>query len=305
MRKLFVLIFITSLGLGASAQQDAMYSQYMFNPFVVNPAYAGSRQSISAVLLHRSQWVGMDGAPNTSTFSIHSPFKGTNMAAGLSVISDQIGPARNLSAMATYAYHLPMSHGDLAFGLRGGMYSSEMDYGLLEYREPGDHFDVGTLERSTVPSFDFGVYYYTARFYLGASVTHITGERLNFSSLPSSTEMELSRHIMLGTGYAMDISDKVIFKPSVLVRYVPTAPVNFDINASFLFSRTFWLGASYRLNNSIAFITEYNITDHIRLGYSFDMTISDLKRYNNGTHELFVGFDFSLNKQKSVSTRLL
>lgn len=305
MKKLLIALFFTSLGLVMNAQQDAIYSQYMFNPFVINPAYAGSRHSISAVLLHRSQWVGMDGAPTTSTFSIHSPFKGTGMAAGISAIADRIGPSKNLAAFATFAYHLRLGVGDLSFGLRGGMYSTEMDGTMLDYRDPTDQFNTQLVQRVSKPSFDFGMYYYTNRFFIGASATHITQENLTFSDFPDNAEMVLDRHIMLTSGYAMDVNENVIFKPSVMVRYVNSAPINFDVNASFLFKRTLWLGASYRMNNSIAFITEYNVTDNIRLGYSFDMTISELKRYNSGTHELFVGFDFSLTKEKSVSTRLL
>lgn len=291
--------------MGMNAQQDAMYSQYMFNPFIINPAYAGSRQSFSAVLLHRSQWVGMDGAPTTSTFSLHTPFKGTNMAAGITAIADNIGPSQNFSGMATFAYHLPLAHGDLSFGLRGGIYSSQLDGTMLEYRDPNDQFNTQLVQRSTKPSFDFGMYYYTSRFYAGISATHLTAERLEFTDLPDEAQMLLDRHIMFSTGFAFDLGPNVVFKPSTLVRYVAAAPVNVDINLNFLFKRTFWVGASYRMDNSIAFITEYNVTDHIRLGYAFDMAISELKRYNNGSHEIFVGFDFSLTKEKSVSTRLL
>lgn len=304
-RKLIYLFLgILSFTEGFS-QQDALYSQYMFNPFMINPAYAGSRNATSAVLLFREQWLGIDGAPSTQTFSIHSPFSKNHMALGLNISNDVIGPTRNTGGFLTYAYHIKMSKGKLAFALRGGIYNSRLDQSMLNYQDQTDHFIGNTTANANSPSFDFGTYYYTNKFYLGFSATHLTENKFLYDGLPEESNFELKRHYMLATGYAWEMSKNVVFKPSVLVKYVENAPVNIDANASVLLKKVFWLGLSYRSAGSLVFITEYNIAQFIRIGYSYDLVTSNLKRFSGATHELFVGFDFNLRKVKSVSPRYL
>ncbi len=297
---LALLSFVEGFG-----QQDALYSQYMFNPFMINPAYAGSRDATSAVLLFREQWTAIDGAPSTQTFSIHSPFSKNKMALGLNISNDQIGPTKNTGGFLTYAYHMKMSKGKLSMALRGGIYNSRLDRSLLNYQDQTDHFIGATATNAISPSFDFGMYYYTNHFYLGLSATHLTQNRFLYEGVPAEANFMLKRHYMLATGYAWEISEKVVFKPSVLVKYVDAAPVNVDINASFLINKVFWLGLSYRSAGSIVFITEYNIAQVIRIGYSYDLVTSGLKRFSGATHELFVGFDLNIRKVKSVSPRFL
>lgn len=293
------------------AQQDAIYSQYMFNPFAVNPAYAGSRESVSAVLLHRSQWVSIDGAPTTQTLSIHSPLKNRKMALGLNITNDVVGPVRNFGAFGTYAYHLPFSTGKLSLALRGGVYSSSLDRSQLDFQDPTDQHSSSQTATALVPSFDFGAYYYTTKFYAGLSVSHLTQQEIGYDDISSAslnggvTSNSLRRHFMLGLGYAFEINDNVVFKPSTLIKSVEGAPMNIDLNASFLFHKKFWLGASFRTSGAVVLITEYNITDYLRIGYSYDFVVGDLQKYAGGSHEIFIGFDFGLSKRQSVSPRYL
>lgn len=287
------------------AQQQAIYSQYMFNPFMINPAYAGSRNALSGVLLFRKQWVGMEGAPSTETFSIHSPFMNGKMAAGLNLYHDAAGPTSNIGIMGTYAYHLRLGPGKLAFGLRGGILSSRMDATLLNYNDPSDHFNTQTVSSASVPSFDFGMYYYTRKVYIGFSSSHLNEGNLKYLSSTGEIYHTLRRHYMLMAGWAAELSPKVVLKPSVLFKYVNGAPANVDINISLLLNKIFWVGVSYRSFSSMHIIAEFNITSFLRLGYSFEMPMNKLKKFTMGTHEVFVGFDLNLGKSKHVSPRYL
>ena len=291
----------------AHAQQDAIYSQYMFNPFAINPAYAGSRNSYSAVLLHRSQWVGLAGAPTTQSFAIHAPTFKSGLAWGVNFVHDQIGPSQNVMAAATGAYHIKFDNSKLAFGLRAGFYNSVLDRNQLNFKETNDELDIGGKQGAIVPSFDFGVYYYQTKFYAGLSINHMTNHTFNFSDYDDSVtvNMFLRRHFMLNVGYVWEWKRNLIVKPSVMVKAVPGAPVNVDINLSFLIYKKVWLGVSTRIPSSIVLMTDINITDFMRIGYAYDISLNKLGSYNKGTHELFLGFDFNLKNAQTISPRYL
>ncbi|MDG2331720.1 MAG: type IX secretion system membrane protein PorP/SprF [Flavobacteriales bacterium] len=304
MRNLILLLIVLLVSTDFRAQQDALYSQYMFNPFAINPGYAGSRDAVSGVLLHRNQWRNMDGAPSTSTIAIHSPIKGKNFSLGLNGFYETIGPSTNSGCFLTYAYRLKLASGKLAFGLRGGWYTSNFDKSKLNYNDPADHFNSGEMVKASTPSFDFGVYYNTNHFFVGANVSHLgeLGARFNDAT---QTKLELNQHYILSAGGAFELSSKLVYKPSVNVKYVAGSPINIDINSSFLINKLIWLGASYRTSKSVALIMEMNVTDFARFGYSYDIIFNQLSTYNNGSHELFIGFDFGFKKKKSVSPRYL
>lgn len=288
-----------------NAQQQAIFSQYMFNPFMINPAYAGSRNAISGVLLFRRQWVGVDEAPSTETFSLHSPFAQGKMAAGLNVYHDATGPTSNIGIMGTYAYHLKVGNGKLAFGLRGGILSSKMDGTKLNYTNPVDVVNTQAVSSASVPSFDFGMYYYSRSTFIGLSATHLTEGKLNYVSSTGELNFTLKRHYMAMAGMAIELNPKMVLKPSFLVKYVAAAPVSIDLNVSMLLNKVFWVGISYRSLSSFNLITEFNITDFLRVGYSYEMPITRIKKFTMGTHEVFAGFDFTVGKSKHVSPRYL
>lgn len=311
MKKLVLgLIAIVALMSEVNAQQDALYSQYMFNPFAINPAYAGSRSSMSGVVLARKQWAGIDGAPTTGSFALHSPFKGKNFALGINGLYDKIGPATNAGAFATYAYHLKVGPGKLSLGLRGGVYSNRLDNSVLVFDDGSDSKNTGDVYQKMVPTFDFGGYYYTNKFYLGLSANHLLSSgTLSGDSLAnlnggsgSNVFSTFDRHLSLATGMALVVNPDVVLKPSLLVRYVQGAPLNVDINFSVLLNKVFWIGASIRSSKSIVGILEYNITDFVRVGYSYDFAFGALRSYTTGSHELFLGFDLSVSKKKNAYT---
>lgn len=300
--KKFILILIAS---SSFAQQDALFSQYMFNPFAINPAYAGSRSSISAVLLHRSQWLGLDGAPHTQTLSMHSKIGETGLAVGGNIAHDVIGPSRNVYGSLTAGYHLQMKVGFLSFALRGGVFNSVMNQSMITFDNATDQFNTGGSQSAMVPSFDFGMYYYSNRFFAGLSVNHLTKHQFKFDAYPDNAAIFLKRHFMFNTGAVFKASEKIVLKPSVLLRYSAGSPFSADFNFSMLYNSFWWIGASLRNLNSIVFLTEFNITDYLRAGYSYDLTLNKLKSYNTGSHEIFIGFDFTTKKDKNISPRYL
>jgi len=304
-RFLAYITFILATGQAALAQQDAIYSQYMFNPFMINPAYAGSRDALSGVLLFRQQWVGIDGAPQTETFSVHSMIGKTQLTGGLNVVNDVIGPSRNTGVFGTAAYHLKLGKGKLSFGLRGGVYDSRLDNSKLNYYNQTDRFNTQATVNTIVPSYDGGLYYYTRQLYLGLSTTHLSQSQINYNNFPSGTNLYLRRHYMLAAGYAFEVSRNLVFKPSTLIKYVEGAPLNIDLNASFLLYKKVWLGVSARSRNGIVFMAEFYPTDWFRVGYSYDLALTRLRKYTQGTHEVVIGFDLNVKRVKHISPRYL
>ena len=299
-----ILIMTVSLTTVTQAQQIALYSQYMFNPFTINPAYAGSRSAFSAVMLYRNQWVGMAGAPQSSSLSIHTPLDGKNIGLGFNVINDKIGPTNNLGIFGTYAYHLRAGDGKLSMALRAGTYRFQLDGNAIEYKNI-DKFSGASVAGRFIPSFDFGLYYYTKTLYGGLAITHLTGSKVNFDNI-SDLSTQLVRHYMVNFGYAYILNRDLIVKPSTLVKYTANAPVNVDINLSVLIKEVFWLGASYRTSKDLVLIAEFNITDILRVGYSYDLGLNSLQEFSSGSHELFIGADFTIGKQpQHITPRLL
>ena len=302
--RVLTFIFLFS-GIAGFAQQDAIFSQYMFNPFAINPAYAGSRDAISVVLINRSQWLGIAGAPNTQTLSAHVPMNRNNMAWGVNFSHDKVGPTNNILASATAAYRLILEKGTLTFGLRGGVFNTVIDHGKLNFREEGDQLDSKEKISSLVPTFDFGLYYYTEKMYLGLSGNHLTEHRFELASYVSTEDYFLRRHIFLAGGYVFETKRNVLFKPSALIKYTPNSPINVDVNLNVMFNKLFWVGVGVRNLSSTTFLFDFNITDYLRIGYSYDLTLNKIKNYMNGSHEILLGFDFNVKKVATASPRYL
>ena len=305
MLKGFLILIIVGFSFNGQTQQDALFSQYMFNPFAINPAYAGSRNTISSVVLHRSQWLGLDGAPNTQTASIHSKIGESSLAIGGNLAHDKIGPNRNFYGALALGYHLKMPIGQLSFAIRGGIFNSTLNRDLLTYGDPLDDFNLSGKANALAPSFDFGAYYYSNRFFAGFSVNHLTKHNFKYNGFPSDASVFLKRHYMLNVGAVFLANENIALKPSVLLRYSEGGPPSLDVNFSVLFKQFWWIGVSSRNLNSLVFLTEFNITDFLRMGYAFDLSLNKLKSYNNGSHELFIGFDFSVKKNQNISPRYL
>ena len=288
------------------AQQDPQYTQYMYNMNVVNPAYAGSRGTLSLGMLGRTQWTGIDGAPKTATFDVHAPV-GRKVGAGFSVIADEIGPVKEQNIYADVSYTLTTSEeGRLAFGLKGGITLQNIDLlSVVLPQTPNDEdplFDENV--NNTYPNFGAGVYYYTNKFYVGFSVPNILKSKHYEKSGGIITKASEEMHYFLTSGYVFDLSSTLKFKPSVMFKGVSGAPLSVDLSANFLMYDRLEVGASYRLDDSLSALINFGVTQDFRIGYAYDYTISDFSNTNtNGSHELILLYDIDFSKKNLKSPR--
>ena len=285
----------------AYSQQQVMFTQYMFNGLVLNPAYAGSHESISMTALSRVQWVGLDGAPNTQTFSIHSPVPDKNFALGGFFVRDNIGVTSENNFFLSYAYRIRTKSGTISMGIQGGMSSVRTSFDDLSVQDANLR---GTSSKMK-PNFGAGLYYRTERFYFGASAPYIlrNSDSDQVSSLPQEINTDQIQHYYLTSGVVLDISPLVKVKPSLLVKAVSGAPVEFDINANFLFDEKLWLGVSYRSFDSIDLLLELQLNSQFRLGYAYDITVTELAGVNSGSHEIMLNYRLIFSKSKIVTPR--
>lgn len=299
---LFIVLSVMGT-LGAIAQQDAMFTQYFFNPLSVNSGYAGSRDAMNATLLAREQWVGIDGRPRTQTFTIQSPLPNDRLAVGLSVVKDQVGPVNNTALYGDVAYRFQVSEkARLSLGLKAGVNFFSANLKSLEGLNPADASFSQNIGNQALPNFGFGAYYWTDRYFIGLSTPKLIENDLGTASGDYSQPKE-RRHLFLMGGYVFDLNESVKFKPTTLVKYVAGAPVSVDLTANFLFNERLWVGGMYRLGDAMGALLSFQINSQLRAGYSYDYTLSELNDYNNGSHELMISYDFIFQKDKTLSPR--
>jgi type IX secretion system PorP/SprF family membrane protein len=284
-----LLIFITILTVkDMSAQQDPQYTQYMYNMNIMNPAYAGSKESLSITALYRTQWAGLDGAPETITLSAHAPV-GERVGLGLSAIKDELGPISETNVYIDFSYTLPMGESlKLALGIKGGATFHDVGLTSLELQDPGDPFFSEDIS-NVYPNVGAGAFLYTENFYLGLSVPNFLNSiHLDENGLQYGSE---TQHFFATAGYVFQISDNFKLKPSVMVKSAFDSPLSFDGNLNALFFDRFELGASYRLDDSFSGLVGFQVTDFLRIGYAYDHIISELKGVGSASHEVIVTFD--------------
>jgi type IX secretion system PorP/SprF family membrane protein len=285
--QLLIVLFLISTVV--YSQQDPQYTQYMYNTMSINPGYAGSLDHMVINALHRSQWVGLEGAPKTQTLGVHTPLK-NNVGIGLSIINDNLGPSNEtfLDANVSYTVKTNNDH-NLAFGLKTGMRFFDVDFAKGIYQVNDPVFDENINE--VFLTIGAGVFYYAEKWYVGLSIPNfITNEYYDNSSV--SIDKERLHYYLIG-GYVFNLSDKVKFKPAILAKAVSGAPWITDLSANFLFNEKFTLGTAYRFGDSFSVLTGFQVNKNLNLGYAYDMTTSDLKNYNNGTHEFMLRYEFN------------
>jgi type IX secretion system PorP/SprF family membrane protein len=304
-RRNLIFVFVLFLTItSVFGQQDPQYTQYMYNMNVLNPAYAGSKGTLSLGMLGRKQWTDIDGAPKTATFSAHAPVA-RNVGAGISVIADEIGPVKEQNLYADISYTISTSEeGRLAFGLKGGVTFQNIELlSIILPQDPNDPLFQDNMS-NTYPNFGAGVYYYNDKFYVGFSVPNILKsthfEKSNGVITKASEEM----HYFLTSGYVFQLSETLKLKPSVMFKGVTGAPVSIDMNANVLIYDRLELGASYRWDDSVSALINFYITRSFQMGYAYDYNVSDFNYANTGgSHELFLIYDIDFNKKKLKSPR--
>lgn len=295
LQKYFLILILLVVNFGLFSQQYPQFTQYTYNMNVINPAYAGSRESLSVNMLGKSQWIGVEGAPKTGTFSIHSPI-GEKVGLGLSAIFDEIGPLKDTYVYADFSYTIRVSRvGQLAFGLKGGFSFQNINPDLFRFNNIQSFNN--DFNNKVSPNFGAGAFYFEEKFYFGASIPNILDTSFFQRNSGSVSAPSKSTAFFLTTGYVFDINREVKFKPSTMIRYTDGFPLSIDISANAFFQEKFELGVSYRYNQSINFLAAINVNDNFRFGYAFDYTVGNLSAFNNGSHEILLLFDLPVGER--------
>ncbi len=294
--KFNLIAFILFSSWTVVAQQLPQFTQYMYNTISINPAYAGSRETFSVVGLHRSQWVGLEGAPTTQTLSLHAPLRNEKVGLGLSFINDELG-FENLSYLyGDFSYNINTSEDTkLYFGIKGGFTSYSLD---PEYRaSQSDDPIIRGIEDRWSPNIGAGLYWTSERWYLGLSAPRIL--KTNYSREEGFEALERISYYFTG-GYVFDLGENTKFKPAALLKATNGAPLSVDFTANFLFYEKFWLGAGYRFDEKageFAGLVDFQVSKQLRIGYAYAYPISDLRPYTSGTHEVLLMFEIFKSKR--------
>jgi type IX secretion system PorP/SprF family membrane protein len=289
------------------AQQEALYSMYMFNGLVINPAYAGSHSAPTVTAQIREQWAGFQGAPSSQNITAHMPLPFTRTSLGFMISNDKVGVTGQTGLQGIYAYRVPMGKGQLSMGLQGGItiYNSELT--SLNIVSGGNNADIDPsfaqdMSSGILPNFGAGLYYHTSNYYVGFSIPHLINNSLeNINELMSVVQ---ERHYFLSAGYVFDVGLHIKVKPNVLVKAVPGAPFQTDFNTNVLLKELIWIGASYRTSGTAAAIMEINITKEMSFGYAYDFAISEgAQNVRNGSHEFMLSYRIKNRKDLYLTPR--
>lgn len=309
MKKVIIIaVFLSLVSQTLTAQQEAQYTQYMYNTLSINPAYAGSRGDLSIGLLHRSQWLGLDGAPRTQTLNISAPVS-EKSGLGLSIVNDQIGNGTIQSTRfdLAYSYTVQTSEvGKLSFGLKAGGELLNVDFNKLRNYRPELTPQSDDVDRKFSPNFGAGIYYHTDKFYAGLSVPNfLQTSHYDDASSTSSFFDEERLNWYLISGYVFDLNPNLKLKPATLIKAVSGAPLQIDLSANFLINGKFTLGAAYRWDAAFSGLFGFQITDSMLLGIAYDKEITELgsTQFNDGSFELFFRYDFKTRSKKALTPR--
>lgn len=299
------ILIVLCLAPSVHAQQDAQYTQYMYNTVSVNPGYAGSRGHLSIAALYRNQWLGLDGAPETQTLNVHTPLGYRGVGLGLSVVNDKIGPTSETYFDVDFSYTIQTSFdGKLSFGLKASAHMLDIRYSELDEFEIDPQLQAQQdIRNKFSPNIGAGVYYHTDRFYAGASVPRLL-ETTHFDQASVSTAKERINWYMI-TGYVWDINPFLKFKPTVLGKMVQGAPLQVDLSANFMLNEKFVGGIAYRWDAAFSGLVGFRLSDEIFLGLAYDREITDLgaATFNDGSFEVIFRYDFIKNLGNLKSPR--
>jgi type IX secretion system PorP/SprF family membrane protein len=290
-----VFFTIWILSQNVLAQQRPVYSQYMFNGLVINPAYAGSQKQLVATGVYRKQWVNLDGAPSIQVLSVHSGFEKRKIGIGFTLSNDQVGVHNDLSFYGSYAYQIKMRKGTLAMGLQAGFNNLKSDFTKVNAKNGNDPL-LNIAYSKLNPNFGTGLYYSTSTAYLGVSIPFLLTNKV-FKETEIITEARESRYYFITGGKVFDLDRKLKIKPSFLLRLQEGAPVGMDINTNLIIDDVVTVGASYRSNDAMVFLFNFQANENFGFGYAYDWTLSALNRYTKGSHEILVSYRINLTNK--------
>ncbi|MEG0762112.1 type IX secretion system membrane protein PorP/SprF [Flavobacterium sp. FlaQc-28] len=299
MKKLsLIFIFFSVVGF---AQQDAQYTQYMYNTINVNPAYAGSRGVMSVFGLYRTQWIGLDGAPKTSSFSLNTPINNSDIGIGVSLVNDKIGPTNENTLSTDISYSIPTSETfKLSFGIKATANLFNLDINKLNPEDQGDP-QFQDLNNKFSPNIGAGVYWHSDKAYVGFSIPNFIETNRYDDNDVAIFKDKINYYLM--AGYVFDLNYYLKFKPAVLTKMVQGAPLQVDLSGNFMFNEKFVVGLAYRWSASLSAMAGFQVSEGMYIGYAYDRETTKLNNYNSGSHEIFLRFEFFNNYNKMISPR--
>ncbi|MET0760603.1 MAG: type IX secretion system membrane protein PorP/SprF [Flavobacterium sp.] len=293
----FVLMFTAFV---SYAQQDAQFTQYMYNTININPAYAGSRGALSIFALHRTQWVGLDGAPVTNAASVNTPLNESNLGLGVSIINDKIGPTTENTISADLSYTVPTSETfKLSFGIKATANFFNLDVNRLNPVD--DDPSLHDFNNKFTPNIGAGVYLHSDKAYVGFSIPNfIESNRYDDNEVAIFKE-KINYYLI--AGYVFDVNESIKFKPALLTKVVGGAPLQVDVSGNFMFNDKFVVGIAYRWSAAVSAMVGFQVTDGMYIGYGYDHETTNLNNYNSGSHEIFLRYEIFKNNGKIITPR--
>ena len=301
----YILIFIFA-GFVANAQQLPQYSNYMVNDYVMNPAIGGSNPYFEAKSNNRYQWIGITDAPRTYILSVNGPTKNLKMGLGGLLFTDIVGPTRRTGIYLSYAYHLKVSEKvKVSLGLTGGLLQFTVDGSKITLRDPSDLVISNGIQSVLMPDFGAGVYVYSTdkKWYVGASVPQILQNKIKFFDNSTTSLSKLATHFYASAGYKFNLNDDFKIEPSTCIKYVKPAPLQFDIGLRAIYQEKIWVGGAFRYLDAVSAMVGYVMQENVTFAYSYDFTMTNIKKYNTGTHELMIGIKFHKIKNNNEALK--
>ena len=301
LRKILLLGLVVAAG-HVAAQQDAQYTQFMFNKLYFNPAYAGAKEALCFSGIYRNQWLGMDGAPQTATLNIHAPIWKRRMGIGGSITNDRIGLTDRWNIDLNYAYRIQLpKESVLSIGLRGSISYMSVRWDEAELTQVFDQSVPAAMNTKILPNFGAGIYYQARQWYVGFSMPRLFVNRIDFNTNSGGTiEPELTQHYFLSGGVSINLSKNVQLQPNVMLKYNPNTPFDADINCSIVFFETILLGVSYRVGDSVDGLLQWRIVPQFTISAAYDFTLTPLQQFNRGSIEVMLQYCFCCRKGKRL-----
>ncbi|WP_158281486.1 PorP/SprF family type IX secretion system membrane protein [Sediminitomix flava] len=297
-KALLTVFVVLAFTFKVNAQQQSLFSQYMNNMLTINPAYVGSQKALSLTAVAREQWIGLDGAPSTQTFSAHLPIERKNIGVGMMLTNDRIGVTKQNGVAFSYAYKIKMLGGELSMGIKGGFINYSIIYSDISETDPS--FQEGNVSE-VHPDIGLGLYFNTNKFYLGLSAPQITLSEKETNDI--RPESALIPHYFIQGGYVFDINPDLKLKPSFMTKIVEGAPIEVDINANVYLRDLVGLGVSWRSMDAVVLLGQVQITNRLQFGYAYDITTTDVRQVSAGSHEIFLNYRIPISKSKIITPR--